>query len=82
MFIVRKDNPGLIVNKQLDKHGWRCSDTAELFFQDCEVEESDVLGTINKCQITAELTPVHGKMRDVRPLGPQTKPKWTRRGRK
>ena len=48
MFIVRKDNPGLIVNKQLDKHGWRCSDTAELFFQDCEVEESDVLGTINK----------------------------------
>ena len=48
MFIVRKDNPGLIVNKQLDKHGWRCSDTAELFFQDCEVEESDVLGTLNK----------------------------------
>ncbi len=48
MFIVRKDNPGLIVNKQLDKHGWRCSDTAELFFQDCKVEESDVLGTVNK----------------------------------
>ena len=48
MFIVRKDNPGLIVNKQLDKHGWRCSDTAELFFQDCEVEEADVLGTLNK----------------------------------
>ena len=48
MFIVRKDNPGLIVNKQLDKHGWRCSDTAELFFQDCEVEEADVLGRLNK----------------------------------
>ncbi len=48
MFIIRKDNPGLIVNKQLDKHGWRCSDTAELFFQDCEVEEADVLGTLNK----------------------------------
>ena len=48
MFIVRKDNPGLIVNKQLDKHGWRCSDTAELFFQDCEVGEADVLGTLNK----------------------------------
>ncbi len=48
MFIVKKDNPGLIVNKQLDKHGWRCSDTAELFFQDCEVEEADVLGTLNK----------------------------------
>jgi len=48
MFIVRKDNPGLIVNKQLDKHGWRCSDTAELFFQDCEVEEADVLGSLNK----------------------------------
>ncbi len=48
MFIVRKGNPGLIVNKQLDKHGWRCSDTAELFFQECEVEEADVLGTLNK----------------------------------
>ena len=48
MFIVKKDNPGLIVNKQLDKHGWRCSDTAELFFQDCEVEEVDVLGTLHK----------------------------------
>ena len=48
MFIVRKDNPGLIVNKQLDKHGWRCSDTAELFFQDCEVQEADVLGSLNK----------------------------------
>ena len=48
MFIVGKDNPGLIVNKQLDKHGWRCSDTAELFFQDCEVEEADVLGTLNQ----------------------------------
>mgnify|MGYP003302577393 FL=1 len=48
MFIVRKNNPGLIINKQLDKHGWRCSDTAELFFQDCEVEESDVLGMLDK----------------------------------
>ena len=48
MFIVRKNNPGLFINKELDKHGWRCSDTAELFFQDCEVEESDVLGTLNK----------------------------------
>ena len=48
MFIVRKDNPGLIGNKQLDKHGWRCSDTAELFFQDCEVEETDVLGTLHQ----------------------------------
>ena len=48
MFIVRKDNPGLIVNKELDKHGWRCSDTAELFFKDCEVEEADVLGALNK----------------------------------
>ena len=48
MFIVRKDNPGLIVNKELDKHGWRCSDTAELFFKDCEVVETDVLGALNK----------------------------------
>jgi acyl-CoA dehydrogenase len=44
MFIVEKGNPGLKVNKTLDKHGWRCSDTAQLFFDDCEVSESDILG--------------------------------------
>ncbi len=48
IFIVEKSNPGLKVSKELDKHGWRCSDTAELFFDDCEVSENDILGEINR----------------------------------
>ncbi|HYX63885.1 MAG TPA: acyl-CoA dehydrogenase family protein [Burkholderiales bacterium] len=38
MFAVRKGARGLSVGRQLDKMGWRCSDTAELVFQGCEAE--------------------------------------------
>ena len=48
IFIVEKDNPGLKIGKVLDKHGWRCSDTAELFFDDCEVSEASILGEKNR----------------------------------
>ena len=48
MFIIEKGNPGLKVNRVMDKHGWRCSDTAELFFDDCEVHETAVLGESNR----------------------------------
>jgi acyl-CoA dehydrogenase len=32
LFIVDKGNPGLKVARKFEKHGWRSSDTAELFF--------------------------------------------------
>jgi len=48
MFIIEKENPGIKVNRVMDKHGWRCSDTAELFFDDCEVHETAVLGESNR----------------------------------
>ncbi len=48
IFIVEKGNPGLKVGKVLEKHGWRSSDTAELFFDDCEVSEISILGEKNR----------------------------------
>ncbi len=48
MFIVDKDTPGLSIAKPLKKHGWLCSDTAELSFQDCRIPAANLLGTENK----------------------------------
>ena len=44
MFLVEKGTPGLRVGRALDKHGWRSSDTAELFFENCRVPASSLLG--------------------------------------
>ena len=44
MFLVEKDAPGFRVGKKLEKHGWRSSDTAELFFDDCRIPVSNLLG--------------------------------------
>jgi acyl-CoA dehydrogenase len=44
MFLVEKGTPGLRVGRALDKHGWRSSDTAELFFEDCRVPAENLLG--------------------------------------
>jgi acyl-CoA dehydrogenase len=45
MFLVPKDTPGFEVSKKLDKHGWRCSDTAELVLEDVHVPDALLLGT-------------------------------------
>lgn len=44
MFLVEKGIPGFRVGRQLDKHGWCSSDTAELVFEDCFVPDDAVLG--------------------------------------
>lgn len=44
LFIVEKDNPGLKIARQFDKHGWRCSDTAELYLDDALVAPDALLG--------------------------------------
>jgi acyl-CoA dehydrogenase len=44
MFLVEKDTPGFRVGRQLDKHGWRSSDTAELVFEDCRIPATNILG--------------------------------------
>ena len=45
---VEKGTPGFTVGRQLDKTGWRCSDTAELHFQDCRVPVGHLLGEEGK----------------------------------
>ena len=45
MFIVPKGTEGFSVGKKLDKHGWRCSDTAELVFDNVWVPDEQLLGT-------------------------------------
>ncbi|SFL48732.1 acyl-CoA dehydrogenase family protein [Shimia aestuarii] len=44
MFLLEKGMPGFEVVRQLDKHGWRSSDTAELSFVDVRVPVENVLG--------------------------------------
>jgi acyl-CoA dehydrogenase len=44
MFIVEKGMKGFSVGRKLDKMGWRCSDTAELVFDDCRVPAANLLG--------------------------------------
>jgi len=48
MFIVDKDNPGLKITRQFEKHGWRSSDTAELFFDDLKLPADALLGEEGK----------------------------------
>ena len=48
MFIVEKGTPGFEIGRSLKKHGWRSSDTAELFFDDVRVPAKNLLGEENK----------------------------------
>ena len=48
MFIVPAGTEGFSVAKKLDKHGWRCSDTAELVLDDVWVADDQVLGTVHR----------------------------------
>ncbi|MGI9622433.1 MAG: acyl-CoA dehydrogenase family protein [Acidimicrobiales bacterium] len=45
MFLVPSETEGFEVATKLDKHGWRCSDTAELTLDDVWVPEDQLLGT-------------------------------------
>jgi acyl-CoA dehydrogenase len=46
MFLVPRGTKGFAVSKKLDKHGWRCSDTAELVLDDVRLSEKEhLLGT-------------------------------------
>ena len=47
-FIVERDAPGFSRAQKLDKLGMRGSNTCELVFQDCEVPEENILGTLNE----------------------------------
>lgn len=44
MFAVEKGTKGFTVARQLEKHGWWSSDTAELAFDNCFVPDDQVIG--------------------------------------
>jgi acyl-CoA dehydrogenase len=48
MFLVPAGTPGFHVAKKLNKHGWLCSDTAELVLEDVWVPDDQVLGTVHR----------------------------------
>lgn len=48
LFIVEKNTPGFRVARKLDKHGWRSSDTAELYFDDVTLPHDSLLGEEGK----------------------------------
>ena len=45
MFLIPKGTEGFEVATKLNKHGWRCSDTAELTLDDVWVPDDQLLGT-------------------------------------
>jgi isovaleryl-CoA dehydrogenase len=47
-FIIEKGMKGFSTHQKLDKLGMRGSDTCELVFQDCEVPEANVLGSVGR----------------------------------
>ena len=47
-FLIEKGFKGFSTRQKLDKLGMRGSDTGELVFEDCEVPEENVLGTVGR----------------------------------
>ena len=47
LLLIEKDTPGFSVGRKLRKMGWWASDTAELFFEDCRVPASNLIGPEN-----------------------------------
>ncbi|MFC1824435.1 acyl-CoA dehydrogenase family protein, partial [Thermodesulfobacteriota bacterium] len=45
LYLVEADTPGFEKGKNLEKMGWHCQDTAELFFNECRVPKINRLGT-------------------------------------
>ncbi|WP_241385425.1 acyl-CoA dehydrogenase family protein [Rhodococcus sp. CH91] len=47
LVVVPTDTPGFTVSRKLDKMGWLCSDTAELFYDDVRVPVTNLVGAEN-----------------------------------
>jgi acyl-CoA dehydrogenase len=48
LFIVERGTPGFSIARKFEKHGWRSSDTAELFFEDMKLPADALLGEEGK----------------------------------
>lgn len=47
LLLIDRDTPGFSTGRNLRKMGWWASDTAELFFEDCRVPATRLIGTEN-----------------------------------
>jgi acyl-CoA dehydrogenase len=47
-FLVERDQPGMTLGQPLEKMGWHSSDTREVFFDDCYVDASQLLGQLGR----------------------------------
>ena len=47
LLLIDRDMPGFSTGKKLKKMGWWCSDTAELFFEDCRVPADRLIAAEN-----------------------------------
>ena len=47
LMLVERGTPGFTVGCELDKLGWRSSDTAELVFVDCRIPAENLLGDVD-----------------------------------
>ena len=47
LLLIEKGTPGFTVGRPLKKMGWWASDTAELFFDDCQVPVGNLIGSEN-----------------------------------
>lgn len=47
MLLIERGTPGFSIGRNLKKMGWWASDTAELFFEDCRVPASHLIGPEN-----------------------------------
>ena len=47
LLVVERGTPGFEVGRKLDKMGWLCSDTAELWFNDAQVPAGNLVGPEN-----------------------------------
>ena len=48
LLVIESDTPGYSASRPLKKTGWRASDTAEIFFNDCKVPAKNLIGELNK----------------------------------
>lgn len=48
LIIIERDTPGFTRGRKLNKVGLHCQDTAELFFEDCRVPKSNLIGEEGK----------------------------------
>ncbi|MBH1933517.1 acyl-CoA dehydrogenase family protein [Streptomyces sp. AV19] len=47
LIVVERDTPGFTRGRRMEKLGWTASDTCELFFDDCRVPASNLIGKEN-----------------------------------